>query len=48
VFAANDQRFILELEGCMRIVDAHHHLWDIGRIYYPWLSDQAPLLKEVQ
>lgn len=21
----------------MRIVDAHHHLWDLNRIYYPWL-----------
>lgn len=23
-----------------RIIDAHHHLWDLGRIYYPWLTDQ--------
>ncbi|QPC42710.1 amidohydrolase family protein [Kaustia mangrovi] len=22
------------------IVDAHHHLWDLGRNYYPWLSDR--------
>lgn len=21
------------------IIDAHHHLWDLGRNYYPWLSD---------
>lgn len=21
------------------IVDAHHHLWDLGANYYPWLSD---------
>jgi len=21
------------------IVDAHHHLWDLDRNYYPWLSD---------
>ncbi len=20
-----------------RIVDAHHHLWDLGKIHYPWL-----------
>jgi predicted TIM-barrel fold metal-dependent hydrolase len=23
----------------LRIVDAHHHLWDLERNYYPWLSD---------
>lgn len=22
----------------LRIVDAHHHLWDLNHIYYPWLS----------
>lgn len=22
------------------IIDAHHHLWDLQRNYYPWLSDQ--------
>ncbi|HEU4378301.1 MAG TPA: amidohydrolase family protein [Hyphomicrobiaceae bacterium] len=22
-----------------RIIDAHHHLWDLGRIHYPWLTD---------
>jgi predicted TIM-barrel fold metal-dependent hydrolase len=22
------------------LVDAHHHLWDLGRNRYPWLSDQ--------
>ena len=25
----------------MRIVDSHHHLWDLGKNYYPWLSDQV-------
>ena len=24
-----------------RIIDAHHHLWDLGRNYYPWLSDRV-------
>lgn len=24
----------------LKIVDAHHHLWDLGRNYYPWLSDK--------
>ena len=25
------------------IVDAHHHLWDLGRNYYPWLCDPQPI-----
>jgi predicted TIM-barrel fold metal-dependent hydrolase len=24
----------------MRIVDAHHHLWDLNVFYYPWLTDR--------
>lgn len=24
----------------MRLVDAHHHLWDLTSHYYPWLTDQ--------
>jgi predicted TIM-barrel fold metal-dependent hydrolase len=27
--------------SALRIVDAHHHLWDLERIYYPWLSDRV-------
>jgi predicted TIM-barrel fold metal-dependent hydrolase len=23
------------------IVDAHHHLWDLGRHHYPWLAEQT-------
>ena len=23
-----------------RIIDAHHHLWDLDIIYYPWLTDE--------
>lgn len=23
----------------LEIVDAHHHLWDLGRNHYPWLAD---------
>ena len=23
-----------------RIIDAHHHLWDLERVYYPWLTDR--------
>ncbi len=25
----------------MRIVDAHHHLWDLQANYYPWLTDRV-------
>ncbi|BBK44670.1 hypothetical protein STVA_46900 [Allostella vacuolata] len=27
----------------LRIVDAHHHFWDAGRNYHPWLRDQPPI-----
>ena len=23
----------------MRIIDAHHHIWDLERLHYPWLSN---------
>ena len=26
-----------------RIVDAHHHFWDLGRNRHPWLCDE-PLI----
>ncbi len=26
----------------IEIVDAHHHLWDLGRLSYPWLSGDPP------
>ncbi|MCZ8185863.1 MAG: amidohydrolase family protein [Beijerinckiaceae bacterium] len=25
------------------MIDAHHHVWDPGRNYYPWLSDEPPI-----
>jgi predicted TIM-barrel fold metal-dependent hydrolase len=25
----------------LRIIDPHHHLWDLEKNYYPWLSDQV-------
>jgi predicted TIM-barrel fold metal-dependent hydrolase len=28
-------------DGPEAIVDAHHHLWDLGRFRYPWLSGDA-------
>lgn len=27
------------MDDDLKIVDAHHHLWDLGKNYYPWLSD---------
>jgi len=27
----------------LEIVDAHHHLWDPGRNYHPWLRDEPPI-----
>ncbi len=27
-------------DGAVTLVDAHHHLWDLGQNHYPWLSDQ--------
>lgn len=28
----------------MRIVDSHHHLWQLGPIRYPWLMDEPPMV----
>lgn len=27
----------------IEIVDAHHHLWDLSRLHYPWLADAPPV-----
>ncbi len=27
-------------QSAVTLIDAHHHLWDLQRIYYPWLTDQ--------
>lgn len=27
------------------LVDAHHHVWDLGRRPQPWLQDEAPVLR---
>ena len=24
-----------------QIVDAHHHLWNLNKIYYPWLMERG-------
>ena len=24
----------------LRIIDTHHHLWDLSTLYYPWLTDR--------
>lgn len=26
-----------------RVIDAHHHVWDISANYHPWLSDEPPI-----
>lgn len=47
-------RLIMSNSGKRRIVDAHHHLWDLGACDYPWLmargvvrffGDPAPIQK---
>lgn len=25
------------------VIDAHHHVWDLGRNHHPWLSDEPPI-----
>jgi predicted TIM-barrel fold metal-dependent hydrolase len=30
----------LAAEDALPIVDAHHHLWDLGKGHYPWLQDE--------
>jgi len=30
----------------IRIVDAHHHFWKLGQVYYPWLMDDPPLASD--
>ncbi len=27
-------------DGVVALVDSHHHLWDLGANYYPWLADR--------
>lgn len=29
-----------ESENAVTLVDAHHHIWDMSRNYYPWLAGQ--------
>lgn len=35
--APTEDRSIADIQ----IIDAHHHLWDLKRNYYPWLTDQV-------
>jgi predicted TIM-barrel fold metal-dependent hydrolase len=30
----------IEGDDAVMLVDAHHHIWDLKRNYYPWLSDR--------
>lgn len=32
-----------EAAPALAIVDAHHHFWDLGRNYLPWLCDEPPI-----
>ncbi|MEL6661917.1 MAG: amidohydrolase family protein [Pseudomonadota bacterium] len=43
------------MTGLARLIDAHHHLWDLGHCHYPWLmekgvrrffGDPAPIQKD--
>jgi predicted TIM-barrel fold metal-dependent hydrolase len=27
----------------MKVIDAHHHFWDLDRNYLPWLKDEPPI-----
>jgi predicted TIM-barrel fold metal-dependent hydrolase len=29
-----------ESDDAVTLIDAHHHLWDLGRHHYPWLADR--------
>jgi hypothetical protein len=40
VFGGQGQSPNFSHEAAMKIVDAHHHLWDLQSNYYPWLTDQ--------
>jgi predicted TIM-barrel fold metal-dependent hydrolase len=31
----------LARSAAIEVVDAHHHLWDLGANYYPWLTDRV-------
>lgn len=30
----------IDTPGAVTLIDAHHHLWDLKRNYYPWLADK--------
>lgn len=32
-----------ELQQPARVIDAHHHVWDIASNYHPWLCDEPPI-----
>lgn len=40
---AYDQGHIDDIGGRHEVlIDAHHHFWDLGRNYHPWLCDEPP------
>jgi predicted TIM-barrel fold metal-dependent hydrolase len=32
------------MKNVERIVDPHQHFWKLGKLYYPWLMDEPPLV----
>lgn len=40
-FSTFDRRETLLRASGLRILDAHHHLWDLSTRHYPWLSDDV-------
>lgn len=37
------RRAKVQVEHRYPIIDAHHHLWDLERNYYPWLANEPPV-----
>jgi predicted TIM-barrel fold metal-dependent hydrolase len=38
-YVAIGNKYLIGEESSVRIIDAHHHLWDLGTLHYPWLTD---------
>jgi hypothetical protein len=38
--SADDCWGLVSAPGAVKLVDAHHHLWNLACNHYPWLSDQ--------
>ena len=40
---ANERTREPEIAARQRIIDPHHHVWDLARNYHPWLCDPDPI-----